>query len=485
MSIKNDLTGVLGKNSVFDDEETLAGYSSDQSFVRPQMPDAVAFAESVQQVQEVVKYANQTATPIVPYSSGLNFHGGTIPKQGGIILNLSRMNKIIAVDEDNWFVNIEPGVTFQQLQDELEKHQLRAMIPFGAHPDRSALTSWVERDPALASASFEYGNDLLMDTEIILPYGDLFKTGLWSAGGKPGSHMGPVRSMLYRFWTAAQGTMGIITKACFKVEHFPAERKVIAYNFDSFYEAIEPIKEIQQKEIGLECFLINNFNLAALFCEEWQIPEKFPAQSILSDRFDSLRSEMPVWSLIICLNGAPEFGEEKIAYQEEALQEISSRMALSANSLNGKEEPLLQEMLRPWNILKKYCFRGSVHDLSFKSPLKRVPEFQNIIAQVAGKYDYPIEDIGGYVLPIERGRGMHCEFDFHCDPNSPDERERVQRLWLEVSQRLIDEGAFFDQPYGAWADLMYSRIGEYTQKLKELKKELDPNSILNPGHLCF
>jgi FAD/FMN-containing dehydrogenase len=50
---------------------------------------------------------------------------------------------------------------------------------------------------------------------------------------------------------------------------------------------------------------------------------------------------------------------------------------------------------------------------------------------------------------------------------------------------LIEAGAFFDRPYGVWADLMYSRTGTYTEYLKKLKVELDPNNIMNPGKLCF
>ena len=358
--MKDDLTGILGKDNVFDDEETLKKYSSDQSFEIPQTADLVVFAQSVEQVQDVIKYANKKKIPVVPLSSGLNLHGAAVPKKGGILLNLSKMNRIIDIDEDNWFVVIEPGVTFFQLQNELEKKGLRAMIPFGAHPNRSALTSWVERDQALASASFEYGNDLLMDTEIVLPDGELFKTGLWSAGGKPGSPMGPVRSMLYRFWSAAQGTMGIITKACFKVEHLSADRKVYALQFESFKDVIEPLRAIQYSEIGLECFLLNHFNMASLFSLSWQIPNEFPAQRSSSNEFESLRSRVPLWTLIICLNGAPELSAEKIAYQEDALQKISSKMSLIPYNVTDKEDFLLKEMLRPWNILKKFCFLGSV-----------------------------------------------------------------------------------------------------------------------------
>jgi len=485
MTLLTDLEGILGKDAVVDDDETIRRYSRDQSFVQPRRPDAVVFAQSVAEVQEVVKYGNRTLTPIVPFSSGLNLHGATIPKEGGIVLDLSKMNKILEINENNWHCVIEPGVTVSQLQDELEKHQLRAMLPFGVHPDRSALTSYLERDPTVASASFEYGNELIMDTELVLPNGDLFRTGLWSAGVKPGSPMGPVRAMLNRLWTGAQGTLGILTKMNIKVEYLPRKRKIFLIPFDSFPETMEPLRMIQRKEIGLECLMINNFNLASLLCKDWRVPEKFPADMIESKEFETLRDKLPDWTLAVCSNGGPRMPEGKIAYEEEALQQICSMAHLQMYDDGYLKEMLLSEMLRPWGILKKFCYRGSVHDVSFKSTLKRFPEYQKIVMEIINKYNYPLRDISVFILPIERGRAFHCEADFHCNPQNKDEVVQIRNLWLEVSERLIDDGAFFDRPYGAWADMVYSRAGTYTQKLKELKKELDPNNILNPGHLCF
>jgi len=485
MTIRTDLQGILGDNAVFDDGETIRKYSRDQSFVQPRNPDVVAFAESVEDVQEVVKYGNRTNTPIVPFSSGLNLHGATIPKEGGIVLDLSRMNSILKIDEDNWNAIIEPGVTVEQLQDELGKHQLRAMLPFGVHPGRSALTSFLERDPAVAAASFEYGNEMILDTEMVLPGGDIFRTGLWSAGGIPGSPMGPVRAMLNRLWTGAQGTLGVLTKMNVKIEYLPRKRKVFIIQFDSFPEAIEPVRMIQRKELGLECFMLNNFNLAAMICSEWSIPDVFPAKMIPSREFETLREKLPPWVLVLCSNGGPRMPEGKLEYEEEALKEICSLFHLQTYNGGHLEKLLQDELLRPWGILKKFCYRGSVHDVSFKTTLKKITDFQKVVQEVINTYNYPLQDIGIYILPIERGRAFHCEADFHCNPDDREAVEQVRNLWLEVSERFIDEGAFFDRPYGAWADMVYSRAGTYTQKLKELKREIDPNNIMNPGHLCF
>jgi len=419
MTLKVQLEKIVGPQNVFDDQATLVKYSKDQSFVSPAKPDFVIFPQSTEEIQEITRLANQTKTPLIPFSSGLNFYGATIPSNSGIIINLSKMDKILSIDEENWFVVVEPGVTYEQLQDELNKNKLRAMIPLGVSPKRTVLSSTLERDPALAAASFEYGNDLMLDTEIILPEGDLFRTGLWASGGRPGSHMGPVRALLYRFFTAAQGTFGIMTKMALQVEYLPELREIFFIPFSSLTDSLEAIKQIQRKEIGLECFLLNRFNLASLFCKDWNIPQEFPTRNVPSEHFKELIDVLPPWVLIICLTGSPRFPEEKISYERDALMNVSSKLNINLFStippLENADEYFSGLLIRPWDILKKFCFKGSVHSLSFKSPLKRVPEFESIIHKASEEHNYSIRHIGGYLLPIERGRAVHLEFDFHCD----------------------------------------------------------------------
>jgi len=485
---KQKLLSIFGKDRVFEDEKTLLKYAQDQSFSPKRKPDFVVLAEKVEEIQQLVKLSNETLTPIIPYSSGLNFHGAALPDHKYMTEEVLPV-EILQIDEKNWFVMVEPGVTFEQLQRELMNKGFHVMVPFGVPPRRSVLTSYLERDPVLAAPSIEYGNFLIMDTELILPDGEVFRTGLWSSGGKTGGFMGPVRNLLFRLWTGAQGTLGIITKMGIKISPFVKKRKLYFITFDELSEAIEPLKRIQRREIGMECFLLNQFNLAALLSREWEIPESFPTTQKSSKSFEDFKKLLPPWVIIICIKGGPRKPEEKIAYEEDALKEVCHSLNIelkeSLPQIRGCYRLLLDELIHPWGILKKFNYRGSVHDLNFKSPLHRIGRMEELIKKICDAGEYDRTSIGAYLQPLERGRAIHCEFDLHCNLEDGEETEKVNGLWLKASEALINEGAFFDRPYGAWAEMVYQRCEVYTRKLKELKAELDPKGILNPGKLCF
>ena len=131
MSIKHNFEKIVGAEFIQDSDDVLRAYSCDQSFVPPSKPELIVFPQTVEQVQTIVKEANRTSTPLIPYSSGLNLHGASVPQQGGIIVNLTSMNNIVEINEEDWLVIIEPGVTYQQLQDCLEPRGFRVMVPMG------------------------------------------------------------------------------------------------------------------------------------------------------------------------------------------------------------------------------------------------------------------------------------------------------------------------------------------------------------------
>jgi hypothetical protein len=488
MSLKYKLECIVKSPHVIDDPAILDNYAADQSFVTGKRPDIVVMPQTVEEVQQIVRVANSSKTAIVPFSSGLNLHGAAVPSRGGIVLDLTRMKKI-EINEDDWFVIIEPGVTYVELQDALNSKGLRLMVPFGVPPKRSVLTSYLERDTVLAAAHIEYGNFLIHDTELVLPDGELFRTGCWNLGGRPGGFYGPGFNSLYRLWTGAQGTLGIFTKIVISVQHLSTKRKYYFIPFDRSEKIPEFIKNVQRKEIGWECFGLNRFNLASVLNDDWSVPVKFPAPQKQSLAFEKLQASLPSWTIIIGLSSTPYYPEEKMDYEVEALKNICQKLNIDVDTnikgFQDIEKVFLNESLRPWSILKKFNYKGAVHDLSFKVPLKRLPEIEKKIFEEAQSGGYPSKDIGGYFVVVERGRAIHCEFDLHSNPGSPEDVERVKRIWLSASKNLIDNNAIFDRPYGIWAEMVYVRMPQYAQKIKQIKNEMDPHGILNPGKLCF
>jgi FAD/FMN-containing dehydrogenase len=483
--MKKELRAIVGSKYVIDDPKVLEAYAEDYSLSPPRMPNYIVRPKYSKEVQEVVKLANDYKTPLTPCSSAVHFHGATIPSQGGIILELSRMNRILELDERNRKVKIEPGVGWYQLQSELEKHQLMAMNPLLPHPKKSALTSHLEREPMII-AKFEYG-DPLLTMEVILPNGDLFRTGSACTSGAAAD---PVADEVqpegpgidwFRLLQGAQGTMGVVTWANVKVEYLPKLNKTFFIPFQGIEEAIEPLYRIQKRMIGHECLLLNKHTLSLMLARQW--PEALK----------NLRKRLPPWTLIVILAGGRRHPEQKIEYEEEALREIGSELSLphiseSLDGTPGVGKKLPQWLRRPWPDDRKYWkfrHKGACQDLFFHTTLEKAPILIKAIGKLASKWRYARGDLGFYVQPLEQGRACHCECNLYYNSDNPAQVDKVQKLYAETAEALLNAGAFFTRPYGILADLVYDNATSYTMALKKVKGLLDPNDIMAPGKLCF
>jgi FAD/FMN-containing dehydrogenase len=477
MAIQEDLVGIVGSEYVSDEPEILERYSRDYSFVTPRKPRCVVFPKNTEEVQGIVRYANEHMTPITPRSSGVSFYGAGIPSQGGIIVDLRRMNRILDVDPRNKKVKTEPGVTWSQIQDELQKKDLMVCNPLLPHPAKSVLTSAIEREPILISKS-EYAETLLT-TEIVLPNGEMFWTGSALGKGLRGRSFPEGIIPSTRVFTGAQGTLGIVTWANIKAEYLSKMDKLLFMPFDRIEDLIEPTYRIQRRMLGRECLALNDFNLAAILAQKW--PEDFK----------SLRETLPRWTLILCLSGLHRLPAEKVAYEEEALMEVASELRFeplhTVGGIPGLDGMILKMLRKPWpkDGYWKFRYKGACHDIFFHTTLNRVPEFTRAMDEVAVKYGYPTRDIGFYLQPIEYGRACFCQYGFHCDPEDGKDVARVRDLFLEASELAITMGGLFTTPYGPWADMVYRRTSTYTAVARILKDALDPNNIMNPGKLCF
>ncbi len=150
-SKKKTLIEILGQGSVDDDAETLKAYSRDESFSLSMRPSFVVKPEDAGKIEELVRWANRTRTPLIPVSSGPpRFRGDTVPGAAdAVVVDLSGMKKIVRINRRNRMAVVEPGVTFAEIQPALQKEGLRLTTPLLPRANKSVVASLLEREPSI------------------------------------------------------------------------------------------------------------------------------------------------------------------------------------------------------------------------------------------------------------------------------------------------------------------------------------------------
>jgi FAD/FMN-containing dehydrogenase len=485
MISKSELTKIAGKENVSDAETVLLKYSSDHSLVPPGMPEMVVWPTSSEQVSAILKLSNENNVPVVPVSSKEHFNGGAIPKQGGVIMDLSRMNKILEIDQDLKKVRIEAGVTWGQLTDELAKQGMRALMPLMPPANRSVLSDFLDREVP-TNTVYDYGEPM-QGFEVVWPSSDPFRLGSASVNGYPdsGSHGGNPSGPgmdFYRFVQGAQGTMGVVTWTNLKVMFQTKKDKVFFVPVDDLSYAQEFLYRILPRRIGQEVVLLNRADLAAI------VAENFPKD------FERLRAALPPWTLIIVVSGLVRRPDEKIAYEEKLLKEIVRnefrKLALdeALPGFPGLGNKILSLLRNPWPADVPYWknrWQGASQSLFFIARPEKSQKFVEIVEMVAPKHGYPVADIGSYIQPIEHNRACQVEFTFFYNGKDAAAKARIAALYKDAARALMNEGALFTRPYGELAPMVYERAAGYVLALRRVKKIFDPNNIMNPGNLCF
>ena len=481
-SIFSDLVQICGEKKVSNDASMLKTYSSDMSYVEGKAPICVVWPSGAKEIEKIVKLANKLKFSIIPISSGAGprLHGDTLPqKDNCVVVDLSRMKKIIKIDKKNRVMMIEPGVTFGEIIPTLEKKGLKINIPLHPRASKSVLASALEREPVTIPRYMWDSSDPLLCTEVIFGTGDLFRTG--TAGG-PGTlkqqekagiaqlnPMGPTQFSPYRVIQGAQGSMGVVTWATIKLEMKPTIQKVYHLQSDDLQELLNFQHELIKYRLCDELLILNNLNLACLL--------KPTPQEI-----NNLAKELKKWNLIYVIAGRGKLANDKLEYLVGDMNDIMEGQGLKPSKDKEiiNETDVLRVLRQPDTNSWRMRLKGGHQDIFFLSNFERIPEFVSFMENQNS------HDLGIYIQALNLGTSHHCEFNIYYDPTNAEESENLKENFLKICTKLMDEGAFFNRPYGPWAKEAYERHGASTQTaLKKVKKIFDPNNILNPGVLCF
>jgi FAD/FMN-containing dehydrogenase len=485
---KEKLVKIVGADNVSDEPATLDEYSRDMSFVNRVKPVCVAKPKNAGEVQKIVNLANETLTPLVPVSSGPpHFRGDTVPGTGGaIIVDLSKMKKVVKVDRARRVAIVEPGVTFGELIPEVEKERLRLNMPLLPRKSKSVVGSILEREPVIMPKYQWDISDPLACAEIFFGTGDEFRTGQaagpgtveeqWAVGGVQKAPYGPGIASYHRLIQGAQGTMGIVTWASMRCEILPNLEEPFVVGSSNLDTLLDLTSWLIRLRMVNECFILNNTNLAAIFAKKW--PKDY----------QTLKNTLPAWTLFYTVAGYEYFPEERVSSHIKDITNITQRIGVESIKAAGgvSANEILRAVQQPsgepyW----KLRYRGACQDIFYLTLYDKLEGQIGVMNELAEKSGYAASDLGVYIQPVVQGTSYHCEFNLFYDPENPSELNRVKELSTLAIKNLMAKGAFFSRPYGENAGMILNRDAATVAVLNKFKKIFDPNNVMNPGKVCF
>ena len=475
---------IVGAKNVSTDKKALEAYVQAGFTIGTEPVCIVSPIEAVQ-VRDIVKLARTEGVNLIASSSGApHFRGGSIVAGTGIIVDLSKMNKVVRIDRRNKVALIEPGVTFEILSAEADKAGLKALVPLLPRKNKSVIGAFIEREPITIPKYHWDMTDPLLSTELVFGTGDFYRTGSagspgtieeqWEQGNAQINPMGPGQVDFVRIVQGSQNTMGIVTWATVKLEVKPQVHRLYFVQ-GNLEKLIEFSYRALRVKLGDEFFIVNSYALSTMLAGN-------------SSEAAALAKEQSPYTLVYGVAGYQTCAEERIAFQEKDLTALAQVVGLKSTQripgATAKEMMRIISSPSP-DPYYKTVPKGGFWDIFFMTTMDKVAKFAEIMQSVARENTYDPSALGIYIQPVLHGRACQVSFTGYYDENNEKECAKAKLLYSQASQVLGDAGAFYSRPYGEWADIAYSKCPDTVSALKRIKKILDPDNILNRGKLCF
>ena len=391
MTSAETVAELQGSGGLSADAATLAEYGRDVSFVNAVQPAYVISPSDGQQVQKLVRLANETKTPLVPVSSGPpHFRGDTVPSIGGaIVVDLSDMKRIVFVDRPRRVAMVEPGVTFGELIPAATREGIRLNLPLLPRSTKSVVGSLLEREPVVMPKYQWDISDPLACLGVVFGNGEEFRTGQaagpgtleeqWAVGGVQKAPYGPHIAAWHRLIQGAQGTMGIVTWASLRCELLPQLEEPFVVGSSQVDAVLELAAWLIRLRAVNECFILSAASLATIFSDEW------------SAEYDDVRDRLPEWILFYTVAGYDYFPEERVSSYIKEITALTQRLGLQPKRAVGalSADEILEVVQQPsrdpyWKLRPK----GACEDVFFLTTDDKVPALAADVAEFP--HDLPL-----------------------------------------------------------------------------------------------
>lgn len=455
MDITERLAEIVGPENVYDDRVECLSYSRDLS-VHEGVPDWVVFAHNTEQISAIMRLANQEKIPVTVQGSGTATTGASLPVEGGILLDVHTMNKILAVDRENFYATVEPGVICTQLNARLAQDNL--MFPPNPGSEAIATIGGMMSTNSSGHRAVKYGTarDYVKDLKVVLADGTVIETGFKT----PKSSFG---YDLNRVFASSEGTLGVITEITVKIQPLPEYNALALAIFHDLFAAGSAVTEIIGSGIELTaCEILDQYSLKVVEEAIGKDVSKIEAMLIIeSDGVkETVTRDMEKIGEICKKHGVEEFTWSDDPAKAGEIMEA-----------RGKLVPTLSR-IKPGNRLVAIS-----EDLGI--PPTKIPEVIKRAQEISDKYNLLITTFGHI------GDG-NVHTTFVTDMRSREEWDRLRPAADELAEISLEMGGTVTAEHGtglARNPYIEKQLGPALDAMRSIKKALDPNNILNPGKM--
>jgi D-lactate dehydrogenase (cytochrome) len=443
---------IVGSERISMGESILDLHSKDESFHQRRKPDVVVWPLRTEEISEILKLANEKRIPVTPWGAGTSLEGNPIPVEGGIVLDLQQMNHILELRREDLQVRVEAGVIYKELNQTLSRYGLF----FPPDPGASATIGGMVGNNASGIRTIKYGStkDFVLSMVVVLPSGQVIHVGTNAIKTSSGYD-------LCRLFVGSEGTLGVVTEVNLRLTGLPAEFMAAVVQFNSIRETTDTVFQIM-------CSGLSPAALEFLDSPTVQVVNQFKKLSL---------EERP--TLFIEFHGPSANGlREELEMVKEVCHENRS---YRFDSGIGREE-----RNRLWDA--RYGVRESIKVNN--------PGFYPLVIDTAvpiSKYSDMVEwgqkrvkkkGLRGYAFGHAGSGNLHMEI--LGNPEDKAQWQKVREAEEEIVHFALECGGTATGEHGIGIGkkkFMKKEHGESLILMKQIKKLLDPNGIMNPGKI--
>jgi D-lactate dehydrogenase (cytochrome) len=426
-------------------------HGTSESHFEPEMPDAVVFAHSTEEVVALVKLCTTHEVPIIPYGAGTSIEGNFTPVRGGVTIDLSEMNAIVAVNADDFDCTVQAGVRREQLNEHLR--DLGLFFPID--PGANATIGGMAATRASGTNAVRYGTmrEAILSLRVVTPDGRDIRTSRRARKSAAGYD-------LTRLMIGSEGTLGIITEVTLRLHGIPEAISSAVCSFDTLDGAVQTV--VQSIQLGVPLARVEILDDVQMRAVNVWSKLDYPELTTLFFEF----------------HGSPTHVEEQV----ETVRALAEANGGGAFKWSNRPE----ERSRLWKARHDAYYAavnlrpgavGWATDVCV--PISRLAE---CIGET--KCDLARSSIPATILGHVGDGNFHVVFSI--DPNAPEEMREVEAINARIVQRALAMDGTCTGEHGVGLgkqQWLVEELGEAVEMMRMIKRAIDPKDLFNPGKI--